>query len=123
MEAFTSFVESLGSLLETLTSHSPFLAAVGVFALCGQIAKQIFTKEKALARGKLQWFWWRMRQTMPIHPVVAGLVVGLFDKANGMAYYALAGVVSVFLFDLIGRFTGYKIDLPGDSLPVEGPGK
>lgn len=120
MEVFTEFVSALSSLLDLIKEHSAFLAALGTFSICGQIAKEIFTKQKAL-KGKPQWFWWRMRQSLPLHPVLTGIVVGLFDKAHGVAYYAFAGVLSAFLFDLLKRYTGYTVDLPGDSLPPEGP--
>lgn len=115
METLQAILDALG----TAMTFAPWLAAVGGFSLAGQISKQIFTKEKALKKGKYQAFWWRMRQTLPLHPVAAGVILGLLDKAHGVAYYAFAGVVSVFLFDLIERFTGFDIDLPGDSLPPE----
>ena len=107
-------IESLGTLLELIKSYAPLLVAVFVFYVGGHISKTIATKEKA-AKSK---FWFRFRQTMPLHPVVLGLLFGLiFDRTNGPAYYAVAGVLSVFGFDLIKRLTGYEMDLPGDSIP------
>jgi hypothetical protein len=115
MDVVLQIIEALGKSLE----FAPFLAAVGVFYLCGHIAKLIFSKEKAVKKGKYQWFWWRGRQTLPLHPVAAGLLVGLVDKAHGIGYYVFAAVLSVFVFDLVKRLTGFTIDLPGDSLPPE----
>jgi hypothetical protein len=115
MDIVNQIVELLGQALE----FAPFLAAVGIFSIAGQIAKTIFSKEKALKAGKYQWIWWRMRQTLPLHPVLAGFITGCIDKGHGISYYLFASVLSVFLFDLIQRLTGYKIDLPGDSLPPD----
>lgn len=112
MEILTQILDALAKALD----YAPFLAAVGAFSLCGEIAKQIFSKEKASKKGKYRWFWARMRLSLPLHPVAAGVALGLYDTAHGVGYYAFAAVLSVFAFDLVERFTGFDIDLPGDSI-------
>lgn len=116
-------MDTLNQIIELLAksiTYAPFLAAVGGFAITGQIFKSIFSKKRALKKGKFQSFFWHMRKTLPLHPILAGVALGMFDKTNGIGYYALAGLLSVFLFDLIKRFTGYTVELPSDSLPPEG---
>lgn len=101
-----SIIELLGKALE----YAPFLAAMGSFSMIGQFAKEICTKKRA-TRNK---FWFFMRLTLPLHPLAAGLLLGLLDKSRGVGYYVMAGIISVFMFDLVKRFTGYKVDLIED---------
>jgi len=114
-------VNQILDLLVKALDYAPFLATMGAFSIIGQVAKEIFTKEKAVKKGKYQWFFWRMRQSLPLHPIAAGVLLGLVDPSHGVGYYALAGLLSVFAFDLVERYTDFDIDLPGDSLPPEGP--
>lgn len=113
VEIINQVVDLLGKSLE----YAPFLATIGGFSIAGQITKTIFTKKRAVRKSKLQWFWKTMRLTLPLHPICAGMMIGVLDTARGLSYYALAGLLSVFLFDLVERFTGYDIKLPGESVP------
>ena len=68
---------------------------------------------------------------MPLHPVLFGVVVGLFwtdpedrgwDQVPSVAYFAFAGALSVWAFEAIRRIAqrkGVNITLPGDSVPPE----
>ena len=115
-------VNQILDLLVKALDYAPFLATVGAFSIIGQVAKEIFTKEKAVKKGKYQWFWRHMRISLPLHPIAAGVILGLVDTSKGVGYYALAGLISVFAFDLLTRYTGFNPDtsLTGDSLPPEG---
>lgn len=117
METITQILDLLVKALD----YAPFIATVGAFSIIGQLAKEIFTKAKAVRKSKYQWFFWRMRQSLPLHPIAAGIILGLVDPTHGVGYYALAGLLSVFAFDLIERYTGFDIKLPSESLPPEGP--
>jgi uncharacterized membrane-anchored protein len=103
-------INLLGKALE----YAPFLAAMGSFSLIGQFAKEICTKKRASTKSKYRPFWFWMRLTLPLHPLAAGLTLGLLDRSKGVSYYVTAAIVSVFLFDLVKRFTGYKVDLVDD---------
>jgi hypothetical protein len=115
METVNEILDALAKALD----YAPFLAAIGTFSLCGQIAKQIFSKKKAVQKGKYQWFFWWMCKLLPLHPVAAGIALGWYDSAHGVAYYVFAAVISVFIYDLIERLTGFDIQLPGESLPPD----
>jgi hypothetical protein len=99
-------------ILKFVLLHWPFVAVAAILATIGEAMKRrVITKELA-ARSRLGWW---LRATMPVHPIGAGVLLGLlpgmpappgFDgsTAGRCLYFAGAGVLSVFLFDLIARY-------------------
>lgn len=102
-------MDYLNALIDFCLRHWVFFAATFIFATAGQVMKQIFTKERA-EESK---FFWLMRATMPLHPVLAGIALGLsgvFPPEEGIQtrphqalYFGAAGVLSSYAFDLVKR--------------------
>lgn len=130
--------ELFGFVDRYVIPHWPWFTWAFAAFILGQIFKRtLWTKENA-AKRKPHWFWWWMRKTMAAHPMVVGIVIGFiwldpepnatgFPKANG--YFALAGMVSVWGFDLgSGIYEAIfhrklSLKLPGfsDPPPEESP--
>lgn len=117
-------------------SHWPFLAFSLICAVVIQVAKAtIWTKARAEHRGRGAGFFWWGRKTLPLHPVVVGALLGLIPGAPGSAgvetpaalslYYALAGLVSTWLFAVIKGLAKQRgIELPplvAPSVPAPPP--
>jgi hypothetical protein len=130
-------VETLKQLLDLLLPHWPFVAAVLVLMLVGTVSnKRIFTEAEAKVKRRTQWFFWWARKTLPLHPVVSGIVLGIVWKlpeagvdtlVERAAYFGLAGACSVFAYELLkglAKKRGLDLDLPGDtpSKPPANPG-
>ena len=105
--------------------HWAFIAWLFVAMLIGQVAKNtLWTKTNAIKK-KPHWFWWWMRKTMVLHPVAAGALVGLIWQnpepgvntlAASMGYFALAGGLSTWAYELLrglAKKKGIDIPLPG----------
>ena len=121
--------------LELAMAHWPFIAAVLILMLVGTVAnKRIFTETEAKKKRKAQWFFWWARKTLPLHPVVSGVLLGLVWKlpepgvdtlVERCAYFGLAGAGSVFTYELLkglAKKKGIDLDLPGDTpTPPEPP--
>lgn len=102
--------------------HWPFCAVAVIFMAIGEVMKRgVWTLARARRPGKWRWFWYTGRVTLPIHPVFAGFAVGLvWDSperyVSGPAacfYFAAAGTVSVWLYQLIKsalRRRGLRLD-------------
>ena len=115
-----------------LLPHWPFVAAMVVFMIIGRVAtKSVFTKDAHKKRLPV-WFWWWGRKTLPLHPIVAGMFLGLLwgnpeagvdTTAECMGYFALAGGISVWAYEFlkgIAKKEGIDLSLPGvddDSVP------
>lgn len=112
----------------------PFVAVCAVFTIIGQFTStRLFTRDRAY-RVKPHWFWYWMRETLPLHPVVSGALVGLlWSDPEGagwgwqasVAYFSGAGVLSLFTWMLIkGKLKDHGMDLtlPGGSQPPKPPG-
>lgn len=122
--------------IDFVTAHWPFILMAGVFWVVGHFMEtSVFTKKRAYEKGKMQWFWWWGRESMELHPIVTGAVIGLlwsnpehadpsWPWAASVGYFAGAGVVSLFgwlvVSKLLERF-GMKGDfrMPGESKPPE----
>lgn len=126
MEAFDTFIGSMLTL-----ERWPFWAAVLIFTLIGQFtSKNLFTRERAYASYTVPWhkhFWWWGRETLVIHPLIAGFVLGtIWQDPEGAGwkligsqmYFAAAGAVSVPFWAIvkaIAKKRGYALALPGES--------
>lgn len=118
---------------ETLLAHWPFVAVAVIFAVIGQVTSlRVFTKARAYAKGKAQWFWWWGRETLPLHPIAAGAGLGWFwrdpegvtlSAPAAMTYFAFAGGLSMVVWVVargVAKDRGLDISLPGESKPPEG---
>ncbi len=127
-------MEEIGKLWnDHVLPHWPFLCWMLVAMVIGQVAvRNVFTKVRT-ARG---WAWAWGRRTLPLHPVLAGAVLGLIwrdPEGGGMGpaasacYFAAAGALSLWLFEAVSRFAkarGVEITFPGsdeDHLPPPPP--
>lgn len=113
--------------------HWPFLAFAIVAMLVNQVIKSaVFTKVRAHEKRKGQWFFWWAYKTLPLHPVVAGAIVGtIWRNPEGadpawpwiapIFYFALAGTLSVWLYQIIkglAKKKGFDLgELPGTEPP------
>jgi hypothetical protein len=110
--------------------HWPFVAVAVILMVIGQVVKTaIFTKKRALSKGKMQWLFWWGWKLLPLYPVLVGLLIGLvwinpegkepaWSYSEGLAYFGLAGTVSIFLFDVLkGVFKqrGFDLHFPGSE--------
>lgn len=114
-------------LLQQYSAHWPFVAAALIFGLFGATMKRVVSKELA-AKSRAAWVF---RATMPLHPIVAGIGLGLIpgmpvspgvDTAAARAlYFAFAGVSSTWVYEALrhwARSRGIKINGNG---PAESP--
>jgi len=103
-----------------VAEHPEWWAMMAIFWVIGHfMEKSVFTKAKAQA-GKPQWFWWWARESMEIHPIVAGALLGLVYK--GVLYFASAGLASLFFWKILSlilkkMYGDGTITLPGESQP------
>jgi hypothetical protein len=117
--------ETLTFINSYVLPHWPFFSALLFFMIIGQVlVKNVFTKEASLSNKPL-WFWWWGRKTLPLHPIILGLLLGLMwtnpepGIVNGvpcMAYFATAGGLSVWVYEFIkgiAKKKGINIDLLG----------
>jgi hypothetical protein len=127
-------LEELGRSALTL-DHWPFFMITLVFAVIGQFtSKHLFTRARAYRKGKMQWLWWWGRESLMLHPIVTGALLGLawpdpervgWEGLYGAGYFAGAGACSLFLFALIrgiAKKRGIKLTLPGESVPPKKDG-
>jgi len=116
-----------------IVPHWGFLVVSAVFALAGQVSKGTLWTKDNIVKYKTngpKWLgelmWWG-RKTMPMHPVVGGLICGLipgmpapddFSVTETVMYYVGAGVSSTWIFSVIKQLAkkkGIELDLPGVS--------
>jgi hypothetical protein len=130
--------EILTVLTEQVLPHWPFVMVTAIFAVIGQVmSKSVFTREQAYKKRSAPWykfwetqnFWWWGRETLPLHPIMSGALLGCiwqnpegFDPAWGLpasaAYFAGAGVASLFAWAVakaILKKKGINLELPGIS--------
>ena len=106
----------------------PFWSAVLVFTVIGYFtSKRLFTRERAYAKGPWQNVWWWGRESLILHPIAAGVVLGFvwvdpegkkWPQAASCMYFAAAGAVSLVAWVVIkgvAKKKGYNLTLPGDS--------
>ena len=130
-------MDILGNILELAGAHWPFVAATLILAFIGQVLKgtvwtrEHFLKWRLLTPNRVLWrfFWWG-RKTLPIHPVVAGGLLGLVPgipaspQVEGttalVLYFAFAGVISTWAFAIVKAWAkkqGIDLNLSGQSDP------
>lgn len=118
METFREIIASIGDLFELIFKHGAFLTVMLVLMVVTQIEKNlIFTRQAVLAhKGKSRKVWYWLRKTLPLHPVVVGIILGIFwrnpepgyeQMESSMGLFALAGICSVFVFDVVKRLAKY----------------
>lgn len=118
--------------------HWPFLTVTLVFTVVGKFTSgKMFTRVRAYRKIKgpwynpweNQWFWWWGRETLSLHPILSGILLGLVWANPEMAdpawalpasvgYFAGAGVSSLFVWNLLRGYAkkrGYDLSLPGNS--------
>ncbi len=125
-------MEQLEELAGQLLSldHWPWLAVCSMFAIIGQFTStRLFTKARAYSdRGKIAHaiLYWG-RETLPLHPILAGIVLAFFwpdpegkgwALAPTAAYFGSAGVASIFAWVILkarAKKKGLNLQLPGAS--------
>lgn len=137
--------EMWGFFSENVLPHWPFLVVTLVFTVIGQFtSRKVFTRKRAYRdqNGKWfkpwenQWFWWWGRETLALHPILTGAVLGLvwqnpefadpaWPWAASVGYFAGSGVGSLFAWNLLKSYAkkkGVTLELPGASQrPGEAP--
>lgn len=118
--------------IDLVLAHWPFFCTAALLAALGRIGDRVFTRERAytftdgVKRAKRQpWFW--LRETMPAHPILGGLCIGLvmpdpeglgWSRGLIVLYFAGAGVCGLAGW-IYMRAKRKTICLPGESLPPE----
>lgn len=125
----------MDEILSQMLTHWPFLAASLIFAVIVQMLKgTCYTKANILKyKQSIPWvgelLWW-MRKTLPMHPVVYGVILGLIPGipaspgvetvAAKCLYFALAGICSTWIFGIlksIAKKRGIELKLPAEDDP------
>jgi hypothetical protein len=128
--------ETWDFFVANILPHWPFGMITIIFMVVGQfMSTRVFTKARAYKKRPgpwykfwdAQWFWWWGRESLPVHPILAGGLVGLLwqnpeqmDPAwpliASVAYFAGAGVISLFAWVLLrseAKKRGIDLQLPG----------
>ncbi len=118
------------AFLDPLLAHWPFLVMTLIFWVIGHFAsRSVFTSSRAHRIGKMQWFWWWGRESLEIHPLLAGVLVAqLWPDPEGAgwgwaataAYFAGAGAASLFFWVIMSNvLERYGIDSGALRMPGE----
>lgn len=116
-----------------LLPHWPFAMMAIVFMVVGQVmTTRVFTRERAYDTYDSSiagWIWYWGRETLPLHPILAGALLGIVwqdPEAAGlglvpsMGYFAGSGAVSLFTWIFLKAYykrrLGVDIYLPGESM-------
>ena len=120
-------MEFLQELYAWLSPHWPGVTWTFVAALIGQVmAHRVFTRKQAHTKRKGQWFWWWSRKTLPLHPVVAGGVLGLmwtdpegagWPWIGSVVYFAFFGAISIWLYEFVKGVLKKKTGIDVGALP------
>lgn len=121
--------------MESYFQYWSFVAASMLFATVGTVMKNtVFTNDN-IVKYKLQrpWFgellWWG-KKTMPLHPVLGGLVMSFIpgipvadivkNQAATTLYYCFAGLSSTWAFAVIkglAKDKGLELDFGDATIP------
>lgn len=117
--------DTLKAIVDYLLPHWPFGAWLVISMLIGQVMKSaVFTKDGFKTR-KPKWLFWWGRKTLTLHPIVAGLLIGLVWRnpepsitslPATMGYFSLAGALSVWAYEFakgLAKKQGIDLRLPG----------
>lgn len=119
-------------LNDFIVPHWGFLVVSAVFAIVGQVTKgTIWTRDNVIKHQgswKHHVLWWG-RKTMPLHPVIGGLALGLLPgmplpeaidtTTQSVLYYVGAGVSSTWIFSVVKQMAkkkGIDLTMPGQSV-------
>lgn len=125
-------------LSENILPHWPFLVVTLVFTVIGKFTSgKVFTRARAYQKLKGPWykpwenqrFWWWGRDTLSLHPIVTGALLGLlwvnpemaepaWPMPANVSYFAGAGVGSLFAWSILKSYAkkrGIDLQLPGSS--------
>lgn len=118
----------MDSTVSFLLSHWPFLAYSIISLIVVHVCKGILWTKKNVDVSKVSPAIWWARKTLPLHPVVIGLLVGLIPGVPASAgieavaakclYFGGAGASSTWIFDVIkgiAKQRGFDLKLPGAS--------
>jgi len=148
---------------ENILPHWPFAVVLCVLWVIGHfMERSVFTKERLLEHHPIgygkprdkkaarkwkdprsfgekfhHWFFYWMRESMELHPILAGAVIGLIWQnpenaepawhwAASVGYFAGAGFLSLFGWLILSKVLGRvgidtsTIKLPGESVPPPG---
>jgi len=135
----------LSSLSGPLLAHWPFVSVMAILTVVGQVSsKSFFTRDRAYLKQKAsafykfweaQWFWWWGRETLALHPIVSGALIGLIwqnpegaDPAwkliASVVYFAAAGFASLFAWSILRSYLkkkGVELELPGGVSSITPP--
>lgn len=140
MENLESFMGELFTL-----DHWPWMAICVIFTIIGQFTStRLFVRERAYTdygsnlAGKMQhWFWYWGRESLPVHPILAGAMLAMVwvnpegaDPAWGVpataAYFGSSGAISLGAWMWLkakAKARGITLTLPGASMPPPQPSK
>jgi hypothetical protein len=109
-----------------------FWATILVLTVIGQFTStKLFTRVRAYTKGRWQGLWWWGRETLMLHPLAAGAVIGLswqdpqglgWPLMGSLLYFGTAGVLSLGAWAFLkGKLKDRGIDvrLPGESTRPE----
>lgn len=132
MEEFFSLVN------DYVLPHWPFAAIAAILSIIGQFTgNSLFTRARAYdltLSVKQHMFWYWARETLPLHPLATGFIVGCFwidPEGHGwglvpsVAYFMASGFASLILWVAFRGYLkskGIEVHLPGvDSEPPGSP--
>lgn len=135
----------LSLLTNQILPHWPFVVVTVVLAIVGHVmGRSVFTKERAYKKQQAsafyrfwesQNFWWWGRETLALHSICVGILVGLlwhnpenatpaWSHAADVGYFAGAGAISLFAWSIakgLLKRRGIDLELPGDVPSVPPP--
>lgn len=131
MEFFVTIFESVTGFL---VEHAAFFAIAALLTyVCRFMATRVFTKERAYAttfRANVRALFWYGRETLPLHPILAGAVLGVFWRQpetrylpmlQSVTYFAAAGLAGMIIWlvlKAVAKKRGLVIEDPwSSSLP------
>jgi len=106
-------METLNDMISAMGEHWPFFSVAMVIYTCGIVFKKFAWTAERAAKNKFFWF---MRATLPIHPLIAGVVAALALRwAPGIdsfpqivLYYVAAGGCAAWLVNIIKYYLASK---------------
>jgi hypothetical protein len=114
-------MDTLQQVYDLAAPHWAFFAWTVIAYVIGSFMRRhVFTRERAAS--SVSWSWGR--RTLPLHPMAAGVLVGLAYQPAALdgripatLYFALAGALSPYVYDVVKCWAGKR----GLTLPPEEP--